>query len=130
MPLATNSKIEVKPFKRKRRLYGALIKDRSNGENHYVAYRKRSEIFKMGRPTLSAALRDGSASWALDWDTLQKLRASRVKIVAVYLEETNELYSTWLEYFFDKSKAKIMNYKSRGGELQSYLPVRYFRKLR
>ena len=72
-------------------------------------------------------MRLGTASWALDSETLLMMRAKSIKFVGVLVRETGDIYMTALENFFDKTKAKILNFESRGGAHQRYLPLQHFK---
>jgi len=115
----------VKEVKNGRRLYGRLFN--ANGVLCYVAVRRHDEMFRAGRASLSEALRDGVASWAIDHDTLMDMKLLGVSFVGVRVRETNDLYLTRMEFFFDPALSKVMNYSRSGGALQRYLPVRCFR---
>jgi len=112
-------------IKRGRRTYGAVYKLK-DGREVYLAWRKQQEMFRAGERTASDALMLGKASWALDEETLMKMRLEGVGIVGVLVKETGDIYITPLAKFFDESLAKVMNYSARGGALQRYLPVTEF----
>lgn len=115
----------VKQVKNGRRLYGELLKVR--GTLCYVAIRKHDEMFRAGKKSLSEALREGVASWAIDDGTLRDMKTLGVEFVAIRVKETRDIYLTRMEYFFDPTLARVMNYSRSGGSLQRYLPVHCFR---
>jgi len=108
-----------------RRIYGAIY-ELPSGHQVYLAWRTQSEIFRGGELTNSDALVKHKAAWALDNDTLLDLRREGITIVGVYVKDTGDKYITHIANFFDRSKSKVMNYESRGGALQSYLPLENF----
>lgn len=92
----------------------------------YLANRRRAEIFRSGESTISDAIRNGKACWALDEDTIIKMKSKGVAAVGILCRDTDDIYLTPLSNFLDKTKAKILNYEGRGGALQRYLPLSYF----
>lgn len=125
-PKSTSS-IKVTHFKRGRRLYGGIHEVKKTGQRCYLAYRRHGEIFRSGEKSISDAVRAGVACWAIDESTLLEMRAKGVRLIGVYVRDNGDIYLTHLNNFFDKSKAKLLNYESRGGALQRYLPLQYFR---
>lgn len=115
----------VRKIKRGRRIYGAVYAMSSGGE-YYLAWRKQAEMFRSGEKSISDAVSAGTAAWALDDETLIDLRVQGIKIVGVWVKETNDIYLTKLSKFNDPKLAKVMNYESRGGALQRYLPITEF----
>lgn len=120
-------KLPKRLVKRGRRLYGAVY-TLPSGTQIYVAYRKISEIFRGGKKTISEAVREGCASWAIDEDTLRARRIEGVNIVGVLCKDDDSLWLAPLEKFFDPTNVRIMNYESRGGALQRYLPLKEFKR--
>ena len=111
-----------------RRLYGAVY-TLPSGVEVYLAYRKHSEYFRSGKKTLSEAVNDNVAAWALDDETLIRLRIEGVRYAGVLVREDDDVYIAPISSFFDKTQAKVMNYESRGGALQRYLPLDRFKRL-
>ena len=105
-----------------RRVYGGIF-DMPNGKEVYLAYRKIGEMFRGGEKSLSDAIMADKASWAIDNDTLIRLRTEGVYFVGVLVKETADIYITTLGEFL---AAPVMNYSSRGGALQRYLPLEKF----
>lgn len=116
----------VQQVKRGRRLYGGVYQF-DLGYTAYVAYRKHKEIYRNGARSISDAIRQGIAAWAIDEQTLNDMRARGIKIIGVLVRDTNDLYLTRIGEFFDVDKATIMNWTSRGGSLQRALPFSYWR---
>lgn len=104
-----------------RRIYGGVFD--LNGKEIYLAYRKIGEMFRGGEKTLSDAIINDKASWAIDNDTLIRLRTEGVYYVGVLVKETDDIYITTLGEYL---KAPVMNFTSRGGALQRYLPLDRF----
>lgn len=110
---------------RGRRIYGGVY-ELADGREVYLAWRKQEEIFRAGKKTVSDAVSESVASWAIDDETLLKLRREGVQIVGVLVRDTGDLYITTLSKFFTPGVAKVMDYESRGGALQRYLPLTEF----
>lgn len=121
------SSISIEPLKKGKRTYGAIY-TLPSGVRVYMAWRRTKEIFRYGEASISAAIRAGKAAWALDDETLITLRAQGIKFVGVLDRDTGDKYLTYLDRFFDKSAANILNYEARGGALQRYLPLGQFRR--
>lgn len=121
--LGPKKKLEL--VKKGRRLYGAIV-TLDCGEKVYMAYRKRNEIYRAGEVRVSEAIKKGVAAWAMDDETLRVMRAHGIKVVGVFVRDTNERYVTSIDNYFDKTKIKVLNYSSRGGSLQRYLPLQHF----
>jgi hypothetical protein len=119
--------IKVVPVKRGRRHYGAIY-IWPDGLKVYMAHRRIREVFRAGEPSIAAAIDKGVAAWALDEETLIQMRAQGIRYAGVMVRETGERFLTDLSWFFDKKKAKVLNYETRGGALQRYLPLQYFRR--
>ena len=105
-----------------RRVYGAVY-ELSNGTEVYVAFRKQSELFRSGEKSIADAIQKGTAAWAIDYDTLIRLRTEGVYLVGVQTKETGDVYMATLADF---NAAPMMNYAARGGALQRYLPLDRF----
>lgn len=80
-------------------------------------------MFRGGEKTLADAIQKGVASWAIDHDTLIRLRIEGVYLVGVQTKETGDLYIATLADF---NAAPMMNYAARGGALQRYLSLDKF----
>ena len=119
------SEITVEHFKKGRRYYGALHVF-PDGRQVYLAHRRIREVFRSGEKSIAAAVDKETAAWALDLETLTKLRLRGVVYCGVEVKETGERFVTLLSHFFDKTKAKTLNYEGRGGAVQRYLPLQYF----
>lgn len=105
-----------------RRIYGGVF-ELPSGKEVYLAYRKNGEMFRGGEKTISDAIQKGTASWAIDNDTLIRLRTEGVYLVGVLTKETGDLYIATLADFL---AAPVLNYQNRGGALQRYLPLDKF----
>ena len=117
--------IRKDPTRRRSPVYGAVY-TLSSGELLYVAYRRHKEIFRSGKQTISEAVQDGIACWAIDNDTALARKNEGVRFVAFLEKDTDDLWVTPLERFFDKSLSRVHNYEARGGALQHYLPLEHF----
>jgi len=99
-----------------------------NGTQVYLAYRRLGEIFRAGKKNISEAIREGVAAWAIDEETLRDRRVEGIKVVGVLCKESDDIWLAPIDKFFDTSHARIMNYESRGGALQRYLPLKEFKR--
>lgn len=112
----------VRLIRNGRRVYGGIYR-LPDGREVYIAYRRQDEIFRGGEKSIKDAMDKGVAAWALDYDTLIRLRTEGVYLVGIQTKETGDLYLTTLGEF---NKAPMLNYASRGGALQRYLPLDKF----
>ena len=118
-------RISVTLIKKGRRKYGGIYQLPS-GRQVYLAYRNLREIFRSGKATISEAVRDGSACWAIDEEHIQQMRLAGVPFVGVLVRDTKDIYVTRLTNFFDRDKIKFHNYAGRGGSHQRLLPLEHF----
>ncbi len=125
-PKSTSS-VKVVHVKKGRRLCGGVHTNVASGRRCYLVYGRLAEIFRGGEKNISDAIRAGKASWALDHETLLEMRAKGIGIVGVFVRDNGDIYLTRIENYFDRTKAPILNYESRGGAVQSYLPLQYFK---
>lgn len=93
-----------------------------------MAWRKSSEMFRGGKETNGEAMIEGTATWALDDDTVRDLHREGITLAGVWVTNTNDTYVTALSDYFDRSKFFYKNYGPRGGALQRYLPLSCFGK--
>ena len=103
-------------MKKGRRYYGGIYAW-SKGEV-YIASRRRHQVFRHGEVNPTQAVAKGIISWAIDNETLLKMRRRGIKFVAVYEWDAGEFYLTTMERF---AGAQVYNYERRGGALQRYL---------
>jgi hypothetical protein len=120
-----SSRLSVTLVKKGRRKYGGIY-TLPSGKQVYLAYRNLREIYRSGKPTISEAVRDGTACWAIDEEHIQQMRLAGVPFIGVRVRDTRDIYLTRLSTFLDRSKIKFHNYESRGGSLQRLLPLQHF----
>lgn len=114
---------EYKPGKRVQGHYWTL----DTGEVIYVARRKHRHIFRAGRISISGAMDDGEAAWAIDERHLFTLRAKGIKRLGVQVEDTGDFYLANVADFFDHKKSALRDYTGVGrGERQRYLRLQHF----
>jgi hypothetical protein len=111
-----------------RRLYGGIY-ELSDARKVYIAFRSRKEIFRGGLKSLSEAVDEGVACWAVDYDTLLRMRREQILLIGIYVKDEGDIYVTHYDSFFDQTKCTVRNYSTRGGTLQKYLPIQHFAKL-
>jgi hypothetical protein len=121
----SKSKVLKENFRGKNGRYGSICTFQSK-RLVYVADRKQFQYYRDGRMTISEAVREGVAAWAIDVETLDRVRARGIRYIAVSKKKDRELYVTCIDNFFDRRIAKLINYTSRGGAEQYCLPLQYF----
>lgn len=109
------------------RLYGWL-RTLDDGTKVYMARRKHREIFRSGKSSISGAMKEEIAAWAIDEDLLVRLRARGVQYVGVEVVDTGESYLTGIKTWFDRTTSKLKDYTGvgRGGSRQRYVPLQHF----
>lgn len=114
-------------FRQGRRLLGHIC-TLDDGQLLYLARREHKQIFRSGRASISGAMTDGEAAWAIDEKTLYSLRARGITLVGVRVTDTGDLYLAHLKDFFDHKKAHVRDYTGigRGGSRQRYLALQHF----
>lgn len=118
-------RISVTLIKKGRRRYGGIYLLPS-GTQVYLAYRNQREIYRSGKPTISEAVRDGTACWAIDEEHIQQMRLQGVPYIGVLVRDTKDIYLTKLTNFYDRAKIRFHDYESRGGSHQRLLPLKHF----
>jgi hypothetical protein len=119
------SSISIELNKRGRRTYGATY-TLPDGRRCYLAWRRIREIYRAGEKDISTAIRLGTAAWAIDDRDLIRLKVTGVRMVGVLVKETADVYLTDLRNYFDKNQYKMLNFTSKGGSLQRFLPLDRF----
>lgn len=119
--------LKEEELRRGRILYGHIC-TLDDGEMIYLARRKHAQIFRSGHASISGALTDGEAAWALDETTLFSLRARGITRVGVRVIDTGDVYLAELKDFFDPRKARLRDYTGigRGRSRQRYLGLQHF----
>ncbi|SCW95809.1 hypothetical protein [Ancylobacter rudongensis] len=120
-----NMKNVQRRYKRGRIVIGMVYKLK-DGREVYLARRSQKHLFRNGEKTFSDALAMGKAAWAIDDDTLLRLRSEGVDWVGIYVTDSREFYLTTMAHYQDTRIAKVLNYEARGGSLQRYLPTEHF----
>lgn len=124
--MGKKANVRIEHLRKGRRLYGGFHTF-EDGRRLYVAYRKHNEIYRGRKKSISEALRDGTAAWAIDVDTLAEVKARGIDAVAVRVKESGDLYITRLANFYDPEKVLVLNFASRGGSLQRFLPLEHWK---
>ena len=110
--------------KKGRRKYGYFI-EQDNGLKIYMALRSLGQIYREKEPSLSEAMRNGKACWAIDITTLMAARRKGCTVICIKTKN-NGIYFTKLGKFFDTSRTKVLDYSAKGGSLQKTLPLTEF----
>lgn len=116
---------DIEPHKKGRRLYGVFVR-LYNGKQLYMAVRRHKEIYRHGRKSLSQAMREGVAGWAIDSDTLMEAERRGIDHIGVFVKDTGDKYLTERERFYDPYIAHMIDYTSKGGSIQRVLPLGSF----
>ncbi|MBD9511521.1 hypothetical protein IB265_32720 [Ensifer sp. ENS10] len=99
----------------------------ANGDLIYIARKWHDEIFCCGRPSISQAIVDGVACWAIDHDHLLELRLRKVKWVSIVERHVGgDQYITTLDNYMNPACFQFLNFESEGGARQHYLSFKYF----
>jgi phosphoglucomutase len=126
MKISKLKKFLIQNVKKGKRNYGAVY-ELPSGKKIYIANRKTGDIFRSGKASISNAIRENKACWALDEETILALRSMNVGFIGVTVRETNDFYVTNFKNYLNGDIAKVLNYEGRGGALQRYLPLGYFK---
>jgi hypothetical protein len=119
--------VKEEELRRGRRVLGHLC-TLDDGRVIYLARRQHRHIFRSGKASISGAMSEGEAAWAMDESTLYSLRARGIEVIGVRVTDTGDLYLTRLKDFFDHKKAHLRDYTGigRGGSRQRYLGLQHF----
>lgn len=119
--------VHEEDYRQGRRILGHIC-TLDDGERIYLARRKHREIFRSGHASISGAMVEGEAAWALDETTLYSLRARGITLVGVRVVDTGDIYLAELKDFFDFKKAHVRDYTGigRGGSRQRYMGLQHF----
>lgn len=107
-------KVEVK---RGSRVLGHIITE-DDGRRYYLHRRKIADIYRprTEQPSsISTAVREDTASWGIDEETLFRLRREEVEQAGVVVHETGETYLAPLELFFESGMFHTVS-RARGSE--------------
>lgn len=121
--------IEIRGAGRRPRLYGWLRKY-DDGTCIYAARRKHREIFRGGASCISDAIREGKAGWAIDINTLLKVRAKGAQFICVECQDNGDTYITPIESYFKSGQYRSINYEGigRGGSQQRVVLLSQFKR--
>jgi len=125
--LTVDPGFEIEHLRKGKRLYGAFV-TYPDGRRVYLAYRKHGEIFRAGKKSISRAIQEGVAGWAIDSETLGEVRARGVDAIGVLVKETGDKYLTNIQNYYDPYRSSVIDYSGKGGSLQRVLPLQFFRK--
>lgn len=82
---------------------------------------RASDVYRGGLKDKSAAFREGKAEFALDDETLLKLRVMGCTVVGVCDDASGDIYLTNIEHFFDPDFYTYHDYTARGGAPQRFV---------
>lgn len=124
-------------LKRGRRTYGSFY-DLPSGERIYLAWRDQGkDVFRNGRDTVSRAVREGVACWAIDDEHLRSFKRQGIRFVGVLqvhgkksVKADRANGTIWLaeiDDWFDAAKAPLRSYEREGGAVQRYMFIQHFK---
>jgi hypothetical protein len=121
------SQTEIRGTGKRHILYGWIL-EMDDGKKVYLARRRWNQVFRSGKASISGAIADETASWAIDEDLLIKLRTKGVEFVGVKVIDKGEIYLTRLKTFFTPKTSKLRDYTGvgKGGSRQRYVPFKHF----
>lgn len=128
MKLRSNKKFQVERVKKGKRNYGDILTLAKNGQRIYMATRLFKDIHRCGHSSISEAMREQVAAWGIDNDTLYDMRNRGIKVVGIVVRDTGDIFLSSLDQYFDTDKAFVRNFERKGGSLQRYLPLQFFKK--
>ena len=117
---------EIRGTGKRHILYGWLH-TLDSGEKIYMARRRHKDIFRCGKETISGAMTEGVASWAIDEDLLVRMRARGVKFIGVKEIDTGDSYIAPVRTWFNPKTSRLRDYTGigRGGSRQRYVPFQF-----
>lgn len=111
-----------------KRLYGAYMQTTQGLA--YVAFRKPDDFFRDGargeKLTLTQAMNEGRAAWAIDEHTIIAARARGVVTLGVWVKKANWLFITQFQNYLDPNLYYTRSYVTRGGSEQRFLSCKFF----
>jgi hypothetical protein len=118
---------EIRGTGKRKILYGHIL-TMDTGEKIYMARRKHREIFRSGKLSISGAMQEEIAAWAIDENLVFRLRAKGVSSIGVRVIDTGDVYLTRIANFFNIRIYKMHDYTGvgRGGSRQRYVPLQHF----
>ncbi len=94
-----NPKSAVKIIKKGRLTLGGIF-ELSDGSRHFIAYMWRDDMFKGKQKSISDAVANGEAGWAIDADLLRQIRREGCSRIAIFLKDNADMYLTPLDSYF------------------------------
>jgi hypothetical protein len=118
---------EIRGTGKRRILYGHILTF-DDGTKIYMAQRKNREVFRNGKITISGAMSEEVAAWAIDEDLLIKLRVKGVTRIGVNVIDTGDQYLTDIKTFFNPKTSALKDYTGvgKGGSKQRYVKMQHF----
>lgn len=96
---------QVETKRKGRRVIGDLLTFK-NGKKAYIYLQSLSDIYKDGEKSISAAMRLGTACWAIDQSELMMLEMEGVSIVGIRVRSSDDVYMIDIKSFSDYSIRK------------------------
>lgn len=84
------------------------------------------DVYRGGLKDKSAAFREGKAEFAIDDETLLKLRLMGCQMVGICDDASGDVYLTRIENFFNPDVYTYRDYTARGGSPQRFVNRSYF----
>ena len=125
MPIVNED--EVRGPGKRPRLYGWIC-TMDDGRKAYFARRKHREIYRGGKSSISGAMKEEVAAWAIDETLLMSLRAKSIEFIGVRVEDTGDIYLARMSLYFDRKVFKTIDFIGigRGGSRQRIVPISKF----
>lgn len=119
--------VRVEEVRSGSRIFGSFY-ELDDGVKVYVAYRKFREIYRAGRKSISEAMREGVASWAVDVQTLMEAKRRGCTVVGIKVTDRGSFYAVKLDDYLDSNQSSLISHESKGGSIQRVLPLWRFHK--
>tara|TARA_R110002074_G_scaffold86408_1_gene190797 strand:- start:3120 stop:3503 length:384 start_codon:yes stop_codon:yes gene_type:complete len=114
--------------KKGNRLYGYFF-EQDNGVKIYLAIRTERQLYTNRVGSVSKAIRQDDAGWAIDTSTLALAKRRGVTVIGVKSKNTGRYYFATLEAYFTPTKTKLIDWTERGGSIQRMLPLSEFKQI-
>lgn len=102
-----------------------------SGNEIFISYQNRKDVFRAGHNSISAAMDEGKACWGIDYDTMLEVkRKDNVTMIGVFVRDEGIIYAAPYDFFFCDKRANVINYEQRGNVMQKYLPIQHFVKVK
>ena len=98
----------------------------SGSRRIFLAYQWRKDIHREKQPSVSAAAAEGVAGWAIDTETLRRVRREGCIAVGVFVRDSGDIYLTGIENYFDNTIYTEIDWSRRSRHAQRSVPLQLF----